>query len=364
VTTQSSSKPEPVEVELLDSVYLENDTADVTFWPQETRGATYVRCLLPARYINGQVLKMNFKDLQWDDEKDQAYMPRQRGAAVWQFLGGEIRARMFGLLQDQGVRSLMEVDDNYTMATPHPLVDRNRKTWHKTMVESMQSGETGHSYEMHRLLVPQFDGVIVSTANLRKVYLEHHDEVFLCPNTVDPPDWEDLAPKDPDVLRIVVSGSQSHLRDVPQVKKALKWAARQPGVEVWLHGVNPPWSFAQQVPWTDTLAEYRRSLGAFDVGLAPLIPGEWADGKSDLKALEYTMAGVLPLLAHTEAYRPWWDSGLTVEPYEDAWLDRIKWVVRNRDAVPVLLERARTYVLNERTTAANAWRWKKAINGE
>jgi hypothetical protein len=364
VTTQSSSPPDDeIEVELQERLTLENDNADVTFWMQFAPGQNYVRCLLPARYINGQVLRMNFKDLAWNEETNQAYMPRQRGAAVWPFEGGEIRGRIFGLTQDLGFRTLMEVDDNYTVPNPLSLVDKNgKKMWHKTMIESMQKGESGYSYEAHRIFIPQFDGIIVSTPNLRAVYLEYNENVFLCPNTVDPVDWEDLAPKDPSVLRIVVSGSQSHLRDVPMLKKALKWASRQKGVEIWLHGVNPAWGFAKQVPWTNNLAEYRHSLGAFDVGLAPLIPGEWNDGKSDLKALEYSMAGVMPLVSHTESYRPWWDSGLTVEPHEDAWVDRIKHLVRNRDEVPQQLEKARTYVLNERTTAANAWRWRKAID--
>ena len=173
MTTQSSSKPEQLTLLKQDKLFLENDTADVTFWAQKAPGQNYVRCLLPSRYINGQVLEMRFSDLQWDDEKDELIVPRQRGVAVWPFEGGEIRSRIFGALQDQGVRSLLEVDDNYTLRNPFTLVGKDgKRAWHDTMVESMQSGESGYSYEMHRIFVPQFDGVIVSTPNLRKVYLE------------------------------------------------------------------------------------------------------------------------------------------------------------------------------------------------
>jgi hypothetical protein len=148
------------------------------------------------------------------------------------------------------------------------------------------------------------------------------------------------------------------------VNKALKWASRQKGVEVWLQGVSPSWTFARHAPWSDFLHEYRRDLGMFDVGVAPLVPGKWADGKSDLKALEYTMAGVVPFLARTEPYRPWFDKDeFIVEPDEAAWLDRMKWVVRNRDALPGMLETARNYVLSERTTAGNIHRWEEAIAG-
>lgn len=354
MTTQSSSR--------LDELELERDEADVTFWRQATPGTTYVRCLLPARYLNGQCLGLESWDLDWDHELDRMVMPRQKGVSVWQFLGDDWRSRIAFALQEQGVRVLMEVDDNYT--TPHPVWPGQKVAWHPTIREATRLGGSGYSNEMHRLLVPEMDGIIVSTPYLRRTYLEYSDDVFLCPNTVDPVDWEDLEEKDPDVLRIVYSGSKSHMRDAPLVKRALKWASRQPGVEVWLQGVGKDeWLFAHKHPWTVSLSEYRRTLGRFDVGVAPLIGGEWADGKSDLKALEYAMAGVLPLLSFEEPYRPWFDRlDYLVDSSEDAWLDRIKWVVKNRDAIPELVDRARTYVLNERTTEANAWRWRKALD--
>lgn len=356
MTTLSSSRPDDLE--------LEREEADVTFWRQATPGTTYVRCFLPARYVNGQCLGLRNYDLDWDHDLDRVIVARQKGnTSVWQFLGDDWRSRIAFALQDQGVRILMEVDDNYTQ--PHPVYPGQKVAWHRTIKESQKIGGSGYSNEMHRRLIPEMDGVIVSTPYLRRIYLEYHDDVFLCPNTVDPDDWTDLAEKDPDVLRIVYSGSKSHIRDTPMVKKALKWASRQKGVEVWLQGVGKDdWTFAQKQPWSDSLAEYRHHLGRFDVGVAPLVGGEWANGKSDLKALEYAMAGVLPLLALEEPYRPWFDRPeYLVESSEEAWVDKLKWVVRNRDAIPELTRRAQTYVMNERTTEANAWRWRKALNG-
>lgn len=357
MTTQLSSRPE----EQLEEFDLERDEGEeclATFWRQATPGTAYVRGLLPARHLPGQSLPVRQSDLWWDDELDRLHMPRHRGTAIWQFLGDDFRSRFAWGLQEQGVRTLMEVDDNYTVH--HPNVGR-QKTWHRTIAESQEPGGTGYSNEMHRRIIPTLDGVIVSTEYLERVYREYTDNVYFCPNCVDPRDWADLEEKPDDVLRIVYSGSQSHLRDAPLLNKALKWAARQEGVEVWLQGVNPPWTFATNVPWTDTLSEYRRKLGAFHVGLAPLKPGEWADGKSDLKALEYAMAGVVPFVAREEPYRPWWGTGLDVESSEAGWLERVKWIVRNQDALPELLERAREYVLRDRTIETNVWRWRLAV---
>jgi hypothetical protein len=360
VTTASPSRPSTDPFSETDFERAPEEECLATFWRQATPGAAYVRGTLPMRYVPGQSFGMEQFDLDWDTEEEKLVMRRQRGAAVWQFLGDDWRSRVAWALQDQGVRTLIEVDDNYT--TPHPHMPGQKVAWHKTIADSAKPGGTGYSNEMHRLILPTMDGVIVSTEYLRDAYLEYSDNVYLCPNTVDPDDWTELDEKNPEVLRIVYSGSMSHLRDASQVKKALKWAARQKGVEVWLQGVRPMWGFTEHVPWTDSLAAYRKVLGRFDVGVAPLVPGQWANGKSDLKALEYTMAGVLPLLARTEPYRPWWDSPLVCEPNEASWVTHIKWVVQNRDAIPELLANARDYVLSERTAAGNAWRYREAIN--
>lgn len=359
MTTLSSSRPE-FKLEEFD-LRREGGECLATFWRQNTPGSAYVRCFLPARHLPGQSLPIEAGDLDWDNDLDRLFMPRQRGAAVWQFLGDDWRTRITWGLQEQGVRTLMEVDDNYT--TPHPAPPGTKKAWWATITEATQPGRSGYSNEMHRLIIPTLDGVIVSTEHLRRKYLEYTDNVYLCPNTVDPDDWSDLEEKPKGVLRIVYSGSQSHLRDAPQVTKALKWASRQKGVEAWVQGVRNSWTFTSRMAWTDTLSEYRKSLGSFHVGLAPLLKGEWANGKSDLKALEYTMAGVVPFVAREEPYRPWWDTDMVVESGQENWLAKVKWIVRNQDALPELLQQARDYVLGFRTTAANVWRWKEAING-
>lgn len=363
MTTLLSSKPDGSGLKVEDyDLRREEGECLATFWRQATPAASYVRCLLPARHLPGQSLGIDTSgDLVWDNELDELLMPRHRGAAVWPFLGDDFRSRIAWALHAQGVRTLLEVDDNYTVHHPH--VGRQKVIWYRTIEESQRPGGTGYSNEMHRKIIPTVDGVIVTTEHLHDVYLEYTDNVFICPNSVDPDDWVGLEEKPDDVLRIVYSGSQSHLRDAPQVKKALKWASRQKGVEVWVQGVNPAWGFAQQVPWTTDLAEYRRKLGSFHVGVAPLIPGAWADGKSDLKALEYTMAGVVPFVARTEAYRPWHGTGFDVEPNEDAWVDRIKWIVRNQDALPWLLQSALDYVLGERTIERNTHLWRRAVTG-
>lgn len=358
MTTSLSSRPKQ-------NLLLEQEHALATFWQQATPGTTYYRCYLPAMYLPGQCLWLKETDLQWDDVRDELVMPRQRGAAVWQFLGDHARTKIAYGQQMLGIRVLMEADDNYLV--PNPPVPGQQRFWFKTIKEAANyRGEIGYSNEKHRLIAADLDGIIVATPYLRKQYLEYNDNVYLCRNQIEPADWVDLEEKDPDVLRIVYSGSPSHQHDAPYVTKAFKWAARQPGVEVWVQGFMPRgWTFAKAVPWTEGLAQYRRKLGSFDVGVAPLRPGKWANGKSDLKALEYGIAGVLPLVAREEPYLEFGEvfPDLLVDSDERAWLDAVKAIVKNRDQVKQKADEVKQYVLEHRTIEKNIDPWREAING-
>lgn len=288
---------------------------------------------------------------------------RARGTQVWQFLGDDGRTRLALKMQENGFRTVLEVDDNYALGAPK-INGKHSGTWRDTHAEAVQDG-TGYSYEVHRAIIEDFDAVIVATENLADTYREYNENVFVCPNQVEPGDWTDLDDKDPDVLRIVWSGSTSHWPDVPVITKAMKWAARQPGVEVYYFGLQPRGApIGKRVPWVTSLSDYRKRLGMFDVGLAPVKPHRWANGKSDLKCLEYAMAGVLPVLGESVPYEDWFDRfpEFVVPFNESAWLDKIKWIVKNRDLVKDVAETWKDIVLSERTVEGNIDKWREALS--
>lgn len=356
------------QVDNLDPLELERGDDEeclATFWRQATPGTSYYRCLLPARYLPGQAVGLVPTDVQEiDGEEFAVEMPRQRGTAVWQFLGDDSRARIAAAMQGIGIRTLMEVDDNYIVGAPK-VNARYSGTWRKTPEEAERDG-TMYSYEQHRYLVPMFDGIICTTENLAETYREYNDNVYVCPNQIDPQDWE-FERDDHDTLRIVFSGSTSHWPDIPIITKAMKWAARQPGVEVYYQGLQPRGSrIGKPVPWVESLEAYRKSLFQFDVGLCPIKPHPWANGKSDLKALEFAMAGVMPVLGEAVPYEGWFDRWPEfVVPFnEQAWLDKVKWIVKNRDMVKDIAATWKEIVLRERTIEGNIGLWREAINGE
>jgi len=335
-----------------------------TFWRQATPGVSYYRCLLPARYLPGQMVKFDLDRIGWDMDYELGdvhglRLPLHRGVAVWSYLGDDARARVACALQDQGVRTLMECDDNYTQGP---------KKWGVNWADTHQEaqGVIGYSHEQNRYLANLMDGMIVSTPYLAEVYGEFNDNVYVCRNSIDPFDWNDILPQKHDDLRIVYAGSNVHVFDYPLVNKALKWAHRQPGVESWIWGFDPPPSYRGNVEgWVDGLDEYRKNLARFDIGLCPLQDTPWNRSKSDIKAIEYAMAGVLPIVARTEAYAPWWrDLGWEyVAQTENEWQEIIRHLVKNYDEVVSAAAAAKKYVITQRTIYDEIGAWREAILG-
>jgi Glycosyl transferases group 1 len=331
-----------------------------TFWTQATAGVNYYRADLPARHLPGKTVRFESRDIQpLDGEvEDAVHFPRQEGAAVWMFPGNTTRALAMTEMHLQGMRVLVEVDDNYTVAPPLPQLS----TW---LTTRDKSGADQHSYEIHRRIVQSkaCHGVIVSTPKLAEVYSQLHKNVYVCPNSVDPDDWDDDPPHQADgVLRIGWAGSASHAYDLAEIRPALDWASRQKDVEVVILGQLELSIEHRQIPWTDSLAEYRQNVQALDVILCPLRSNQWADCKSDVKSLEGAMAGALPVVSRTEPYRPWWDKGFVAESRKD-WLRIAKHLVGNREQTAQAAKDARAYVLAERTIAKNITAWREAICG-
>jgi hypothetical protein len=335
-----------------------------TFWRQATPGTAYWRGFVPMQALPGQVLplepdSLGLKDVPGTDAQ-LLVLHKHEGTAIWQFLGDDSRSRIALQLRRQGVRTLMEVDDLYLRFAP-PLYGKHG-AWTRTHAEAVANG-TGYSVELHRKIVPQMDGIICATAYLADQYERLNPNVYHCPNSIDPSDWN-VERVESDVLRIGYYGSPSHVRDFPVVKKALKWAARQKDVEVVMAGFAPAGWAGQVLPWADDLFEARKNLGRIDVGIAPLTRNEWSDGKSDLKALEYAMAGAMPIVEDSPPYSPWVASGWGWCPSgESEWGDAIREVVRERDKVAGWAAEAKDYVLRERTIEKSIGAWREAVSG-
>lgn len=331
-----------------------------TFYKQKTEGVSYYRCYMPARYLPGKVVEISEHSLQ---ERDgEIIIPEQEGrGSIWSFPGNLTRARMMSLLQDRGHKVLVEVDDNYMIGPPV----RSVSTW-ETHITTPDSVEL-HTYEMHVAIAEDAHGIIVSTPRLAEEYSSVNSNVTVCPNCVDPDDWDQTPPHQEDgILRVGWAASDSHMYDAGLIREALGWASKQERVEVVIMGIRPEFSrFAFKhtyVPWTDSLEAYRKALPAIDLMLCPVLPGRWNECKSDIKALEAAMAGAAPVVSHVEPFRPWFDLTHSFKSQNQC-LRIVKHLVRNRDIVSDLAEKAKRYALDNRDIRQHIHKWDEAING-
>jgi glycosyltransferase involved in cell wall biosynthesis len=324
-----------------------------TFYAQTTPATTYLRCQLPARYLPGAVQTNLFA---YPDGDDVTFSDHRGGAAVFQYAADKARALTMLTMQRQGVRVLLEADDNYLL---HPG---------KRILEASgwsMGHERPNSRDGHRWIAGQADGVIVTTEWLAAQYRKVNPNVFVCPNTVDPVDWPDPVKPDDGILRIVWAASPSHRDDIPLVTAALEWASRQKDVEVYAAGMDPKWRFPHgRVPWADDLDIYRHNFKHFDIGVAPVKAQPFSLGRSDVKATEYGMGLCAPVLSDVACYEDWTDGDNCLKARDAAGFKKtIQHLVRNRGEVPELAAAARGFALEHRTTESQIGKWKEAVAG-
>lgn len=349
--------------------YVCEDEPLATWWQQKTPGTTYWRCHLPAKALPGQSFALYYSDLKIGDDGE-VLMPRQRGAMIAQFVGNATRALLMAHQQEQGAKVLMEVDDNYLVPPPHaPQV---HTSWQHKID---RSSNDRYSFQAHRKILRWVDGIIVATEELAARYAQvTQAPIYHCPNSIDLDDWPGhsegfrAAGKDADEslgqpLAIGYAGSASHRYDLLLVERALDWAWRQENVQLWKIGTGTVhWRFPhEQLPWTDNLGDYRKNLRILDIGLCPLKRSDWHDCKSDIKAIEYTLSGVLPIVQRAPPYRDWIDVVPSCETEKD-WLRAVKWCVQSpREDLQEAWKRAYEFVMKRKLIEQHIGKWRSAI---
>lgn len=280
---------------------------------------------------------------------------------MWQFLGDIGRTKFAARIQHAGVRCLMEVDDNYLI--PPPSVPGIRRPWHLTVKDSLKEGGTGYSHQAHRLLLPSIDGLIVSTDELANAYEGLVPAgIHVCPNSVDPDDWPEIERVER-TLVVGYAGSDSHFYDLFDVERALDWASRAGFTLMKMGAAANHWPWPHEsLPWTDDIIEYHRNLQSIDIGLCPLRRSKWHDSKSDIKAMEYLMAGALPIVqADSPVYKDW----LGVVPSASTpkeWVRVLKEICYlSSDERRAMWQGAYDYLMAHKTISSHIDKWRRAI---
>lgn len=309
-----------------------------TFQVSASETQSYVRALLPARYLPGSVRNTTFDRGNLD----------QTPTTILLHPGVRAEEHMLPVLREQGKRVLVDVDDDYLSPS---LVAWLRKTNAPKIADVWAANQPAH-----RRVVEAADGVICATAVLAEKYAKHNQNVIVIPNTVDARDWELPMRIEDGIIRIGWAAAAQHTPDAYLVEPALRWASEQPGVRVCLIGMDPGFDFDYtHYGFTRSVQHYRDLISILDIGLAPLHRSRMNDGKSDLKWLDYTMGGALTIASDEAAYASIrdGDDGLVARTPKQ-FLDALKSALDDPEGTMRMITQARERVLTERA----AWRYR------
>lgn len=329
-----------------------------TWWVQATPGTTYWRATIPARHLPGKAKRLELDDLVADANGEPTLYQQEGNTAIWQYPGNAVRALLMAHQQNQGLRILVEVDDNYMRPAPH--LPGFRGSWHSKLDRTSRDA---YSHQAHRKIVRWVDGVIVTNDELAARYDGWVDgEIYVCPNSADLDDWAPIERVERP-LAIGYAGSDSHRYDLSLIERAMDFASRKENVELYKMGAKTAeWRWPHRnMPWTDSLVNYRRNLQLLDVGLCPLKRGDWHDCKSDVKAIEYTLAGALPIVqGDSPVYRDW-QGVVPAASTPKQWERVVKWAIESPDEVRVAWESAYQFVLGNKLIEHHVDKWRDAV---
>lgn len=275
-----------------------------------------------------------------------------------------------------GIRTVAETDDNYLTK---PMLN----------VFMRSNGFDAKARLDHMKAVFSMNAIVFSTGDLRDVYYRGMRDAFgrrgmpelhVCGNHVFEEDWPDPVPRD-GPLRVGWMGSPSHVWDVDLAWPALMYAKQQ-GCETWMIGydpVNPDYAVTaprakdkveqwrkvgyRHVGWQDL--QGKRQQLPVDIGLCPLLTNEFTLGKSDIKAVEYTIAGAAVVAQSNPVFNRNWVHGETalLANSPAGMLRAVDRLIRDDNLRERLTMNAQQYVREERGGDRIRQEWTEAISG-
>lgn len=108
------------------------------------------------------------------------------------------------------------------------------------------------------------------------------------------------------------------------------------------------------------VGSYPELMDNIDIGIAPLDHNDFNRGKSDLKFLEYTMAGVLPVVQKFDPYLLLPKSICIHCDTIGEWVDTLVALANNKKKIREEYKKAMSYVLHQRTIYTHAKKWLSA----
>ena len=242
----------------------------------EEANTSYYRCIIPSKYMRSSGFDVDYRsyyDAPWTAMPETVILERLASR------------EMMLKLRSAGVkRIIVTFDDLYAKLPPGSASLPFWKKHHPNFVRSLEEA----------------DLVIVPSQNLADYYVKRCKEIRVVPNYHDPELWL-FTPeeKPPDTLAIGWGGSMTHAQtwQNPGLLAALAFVLKdnaQARLHVNSHPAHEPLERAGiphlVYPWC-AFADWPKRVASFDIGIAPLT-GEYDKARSNLKVVEYGLAGI------------------------------------------------------------------------
>ena len=312
--------------------------------------------------------------------------PLHEGTAVWTRPDLAMATLAKAMREKLGWRTVSEIDDNYLCDPRLNVFLRGNRFDKKGQIDHLKASASHNAMVFSTgWLRDRYARVLRKEMGFRRNTLP---ELHVCRNNVDEADWPKRVDRDGPV-RVGWMGSPSHVWDVGLAWPALMHA-RNLGCETWMVGYDPtnPWGSMgkdipeqmspeakrkigqwrkvgfRHIPWVKP-GRYHRFPLPFDIGLAPLQNNDFTNGKSDVKAIEYAIAGAAPILWNTPVYNATWRHGetcLLVGSPQEA-IHAVELLARDENLRERIVAAAQQYVREERGLAQMRDEWTAAISG-
>lgn len=213
--------------------------------------------------------------------------------------------------------------------------------------------------------------VTTSTKCLADFLARFNPKVKVLPNMLPEEHWSLKPRSEASEDRLIVgwAGSRTHWRDLELLVGTVEGILDEYDfVEFHLAGMDThPFREHSRLTMLPSvqLEDYGRLLSGFDIGLAPLMDTHFNRCKSDLKFIEYAMAGLAVVASRVEPYEKTvihGETGLLARNPKD-WLKYLRRVIESPELRGSLSAKARAYA-QTRTISKNIWMWEEAYGLE
>jgi glycosyltransferase involved in cell wall biosynthesis len=327
---------------------MEQDNLDVLYVIEQDSSCAWYRCRVPGMALANAGHNVGITTTPADSKALTHAM-----VAVWQRPSSRQALTQMQLAHASGVKTVVDIDDDMWD------ISRSNPAW--------PSWNERGRMRLNSLsaCIKLADFVTVTTVSLADKVRPFSKNVIILPNMIPDGVWSlKLHTETPGKVVIGWAGSNSHADDLSVLSGCIETVLdKYPEAEFHCAGMLCPGKHERIINVDPVpIQDYESLLSTFDIGLAPVNDTAFNRSKSDLKLLEYAACGIPVIASKGPTYSTTAsDAVMHTAKNPKQWIKYLsKLIEMVPDARFNLSELSREYLIENRMSFANAWRWEEA----